>query len=69
VKRSEGPELKAAFERERVAASLPDLGQYRRRVIDDADNLPNVRLADSRMYRDKLGEQPGASARRERALQ
>lgn len=53
-------ELKVAFERERRAASLPDglglsIGVAFASV--DAESLAEaIRLADSRMYRDKLGE-------------
>lgn len=56
-------ELKVAFERERRTASLPDglglsIGVASASV--DAESLAEaIRLADSRMYRDKLGERSG----------
>jgi len=53
-------ELKVAFERERQAASLPDgfgLSIGVATASADAENLAEaIRLADSRMYRDKLGQ-------------
>jgi diguanylate cyclase (GGDEF)-like protein len=57
-------ELKVAFERERVAGSLPDglglsIGVASAPV--DADSLAaTIREADSRMYQDKLGDRPAA---------
>jgi diguanylate cyclase (GGDEF)-like protein len=58
-------ELKVAFERERVAGSLPDglglsIGVASAPV--DADSLAaTVREADSRMYQDKMGDRGTAS--------
>ena len=53
-------ELKTAFERERLAAALPDgvgLSIGVASASRNADNLNDaIREADSRMYRDKLGE-------------
>jgi len=57
-------ELKVVFERERVTASLPEglglsIGVASASV--DAENLAEtIRLADSRMYQDKLGERSGS---------
>jgi diguanylate cyclase (GGDEF)-like protein len=58
-------EFKVAFERERVAGSLPDglglsIGVASAPV--DADSLAEtVREADSRMYQDKMGDRPASS--------
>jgi diguanylate cyclase (GGDEF)-like protein len=56
-------ELKVAFERERQAASLPDglgLSIGVASISVNAESLAEtIRLADSRMYRDKLGEREG----------
>jgi diguanylate cyclase (GGDEF)-like protein len=58
--RQKAAELKAAFERERLAAMLPEgvgLSIGVASVSRHADNLNDaIRDADSRMYRDKLGE-------------
>lgn len=57
-------EIKVAFERRRVAASLPDGLELSVGVAPaavDAENLGEaIRLADSRMYQDKLGERLGS---------
>ncbi len=57
-------EIKVGFERRRVAASLPDglgLSVGVAPASVDAENLGEaIRLADSRMYQDKLGEQSGS---------
>jgi diguanylate cyclase (GGDEF)-like protein len=58
-------ELKVAFERERVAGSLPDglgLSIGVASAPADADSLAaTVREADSRMYQDKMGDRGTAS--------
>jgi diguanylate cyclase (GGDEF)-like protein len=60
-------ELKVAFERERVAGSLPDglglsIGVASAPV--DADSLAaTVREADSRMYQDKLGDRSASAVK------
>jgi GGDEF domain-containing protein len=59
-------ELKVAFERERVAGSLPDglglsIGVASAPV--DAESLAQtIREADSRMYQDKMSDRPAAGS-------
>jgi diguanylate cyclase (GGDEF)-like protein len=61
-----GTELKAAFERERVAVSLPaglglSIGVASAPL--DADSLADtIREADTRMYQDKMADRSAASA-------
>jgi len=59
-----GDELKRAFELENETRTLPDgigLSIGVAAADDDADDLREaIRVADGRMYRDKLGERPGA---------
>jgi len=60
-------ELKTAFERERRSAALPDgigLSVGVASASLEAQTLAEaIKLADTRMYRDKLGEREGRSAR------
>jgi diguanylate cyclase (GGDEF)-like protein len=64
--RAKAEELKTAFERERVAASLPDqlgLSIGVAAVTKEAESLRDaIREADAGMYHDKLGGSPGPPA-------